>query len=163
MDGGTRAHDVLIAELHHQELRLLRTLAKDSWEPLLATTLTIQQWKVLLLVHLEGSLGGHDLAERLGVTAPTVSGVVDRLAERGLVARLADPQDRRVRRVRLTAAGERLVEDLLTAGRTRRAALLHRLDLATLAGLVAGMTALAEAAESTGCTARDPSACQRSS
>lgn len=161
MDGGTTDHDVLVAELDRQELRLLHALAWDRCAPLLATTLTIQQLKVLLLVRLEGPLGGHDLAERLGVSAPTVSGVVDRLTERGLVARLADPHDRRVRRVRLTAAGERLVEELLTAGRARRTALLRRLDPVALAGLVSGMTALADAADRT--DSSDPSAGQSSS
>lgn len=149
MDDDTRDHDFLIAELDRQELRLLRTLARDRWAPLLATTLTIQQLKVLLLVHLEGPLGGHDLAQLLGVTAPTVSGLVDRLAERGLVTRQADAGDRRVRRLRLSPAGGHLVEELLTAGQARRSALLHRLDQATLAGLVAGVTALAEAADTT--------------
>lgn len=150
MEAGPPGEEALVAELYRQELRLLHSLARDRWRALLTTTLTIRQLKVLLLVHLEGPLVGHDLAHRLGVSAPTVSGLVDRLADR-----VADPQDRRVRRVGLTAAGERLVDDLLTAGRYRRAALLHERDRRTLAGLVDGVSALARAAD---CLAGTPAA-----
>ncbi|MCJ7710122.1 MAG: MarR family transcriptional regulator, partial [Chloroflexi bacterium] len=47
---------------------------------------------------------------RLGVTLPTVSGVVDRLAERGLIARRADPSDRRRVVVGIMPAGVELLD-----------------------------------------------------
>lgn len=146
MADDARTRTRLIAELDRQERVLLGALARDRCAPLLATTLTLQQLRVLLLVHLDGPLGGHDLAERLGVSAPTVSGLLDRLAERGMVVRHEDVEDRRVRKVRLSPAGTQVVEEVLSAGRSRRAALLRRLDPDTLAGLVAGVTALVDVA-----------------
>jgi len=50
------------------------------------------------------------LAERMGIEPMTLSGYVDRLEAQGLVAREADPADRRARLVRLTDDGERLAQ-----------------------------------------------------
>jgi DNA-binding MarR family transcriptional regulator len=48
------------------------------------------------------------LAEALACDASYVTGIVDRLGARGLVERLPNPEDRRVKLIRLTAAGEAL-------------------------------------------------------
>ena len=49
-----------------------------------------------------------ELAERLLCDASNVTGIVDRLEARGLVERQPDPDDRRVRRLVLTAEGREL-------------------------------------------------------
>jgi DNA-binding MarR family transcriptional regulator len=59
------------------------------------------------------------LAERLGVTQQAASKAVADLERRGYVRREPDPDDRRVRRVALTARGKAAIE----AGRRHRAAL----------------------------------------
>jgi DNA-binding MarR family transcriptional regulator len=56
-----------------------------------------------------GSLRLNDLAERMGVSAPTASRSVDALHELGLVERVADQQDRRALRIDLTPAGRKLL------------------------------------------------------
>jgi DNA-binding MarR family transcriptional regulator len=65
--------------------------------------------QVLALLALErASAGGasmHELAEELGVTVPTTTGLVDRLAREGLVERRPHPTDRRVVLVLPTAEG----------------------------------------------------------
>jgi len=53
----------------------------------------------------------HDLAERLGVTAPTASRAVDGLVEHGMLERRPDPADRRAVRISLTAEGRSLVDE----------------------------------------------------
>ncbi|HNE89139.1 MAG: MarR family winged helix-turn-helix transcriptional regulator [Candidatus Nanopelagicales bacterium] len=53
------------------------------------------------------------LSEALGLTPGTVSVRVDRLVALGLAVRDADPSDARVRWVRLTAEGSRLIDDLI--------------------------------------------------
>jgi DNA-binding MarR family transcriptional regulator len=50
------------------------------------------------------------LAFEMGCDASNTTGVVDRLERRGLIERRADPADRRVKRVVLTAAGRRMRE-----------------------------------------------------
>jgi MarR family transcriptional regulator, organic hydroperoxide resistance regulator len=65
----------------------------------------------LLLAEVAGhegiALG--ELAQRLAVKPPSVTKVVGRLERAGLVTRLADPEDGRVQRVELTAAGRKLM------------------------------------------------------
>ena len=63
----------------------------------------------------EGIGRGTDLARRSGVSGPTMSGVIDRLAGAGLVRRETDAADRRASVVRLTASGA----DVLAAGDRR--------------------------------------------
>lgn len=54
-----------------------------------------------------------ELAERFGVSVPSMSRAVDALVKKKLVTRLEDPDDRRVRRVAITTKGKRLVDTLL--------------------------------------------------
>ncbi len=54
-----------------------------------------------------------DLAETLGVSVPSMSRAVDALVKKKLVTRLEDPDDRRVRRVAITAKGKQFVDTLL--------------------------------------------------
>ena len=49
-----------------------------------------------------------DLADHLGLDRSTVSGLIDRAEERGLVRRIVDQEDRRSWRVGLTAKGRSL-------------------------------------------------------
>jgi DNA-binding MarR family transcriptional regulator len=53
-------------------------------------------------------LAMRELAERLSCDPASATGIIDRLEAKGLVARVADPNDRRSKRVELTAEGRRL-------------------------------------------------------
>ncbi len=55
------------------------------------------------------------VAEELGVSVPSASRAVDDLVKRGLASRTEDPEDRRVRRVALTAAGRKLGDRVMEA------------------------------------------------
>jgi DNA-binding MarR family transcriptional regulator len=55
-----------------------------------------------------------DLAERFGVSVPSMSRAVDALVKAKLATRVEDPDDRRVRRVKITAGGKELVDRLVT-------------------------------------------------
>jgi len=54
-----------------------------------------------------------ELAERFGVSVPSMSRAVDALVRNKLATRLEDPDDRRVRRVAITDKGKQLVDTLL--------------------------------------------------
>jgi DNA-binding MarR family transcriptional regulator len=89
----------LIAAFHR---RLTRTLARHG--------LTLPQF--MALVALEPSDGGKrmgPLAEEAYQSAASMTGIVDRLLERGLVERQRNPKDRRSVVVRLTENGRELV------------------------------------------------------
>lgn len=65
------------------------------------------------LLQLAAPLPMNELAAVLACDNSNVTGLVDRLEARGLVSRQANPGDRRVKRVVLTASGTRLREQLL--------------------------------------------------
>jgi DNA-binding MarR family transcriptional regulator len=65
---------------------------------------------VLLLLHRGGPTDQHDLAGRLGITDPAVSGLVRELVRDGRVEVAVAPSNRRRRVVSLTAAGTELVD-----------------------------------------------------
>jgi DNA-binding MarR family transcriptional regulator len=81
-----------------------------------ATTLgvTRAQWKVLFRLSRMPGLRQIELADLLDVEPITLSRIVDRLEEAGLVARVADPTDRRVWRLELTAKAQPLIAKLRT-------------------------------------------------
>jgi DNA-binding MarR family transcriptional regulator len=54
-----------------------------------------------------------DLAETLGVSVPSMSRAVDGLVKKRLATRVEDPDDRRVRRVAITANGKKIVDTLV--------------------------------------------------
>jgi DNA-binding MarR family transcriptional regulator len=72
---------------------------------------------VLRLLAQSGPLRPGDLAAQLAVEAPHVTRQIQRLEAAGYVARVADPDDRRAYRVRLTGSGREAVERILEAGR----------------------------------------------
>ena len=72
--------------------------------------LTPQQGQ-LLCVLMAQPYGMSDLGGVLGLAKSSLTGLVDRCAQRGLVKREPDPQDARAVRVALTAEGSELVED----------------------------------------------------
>ena len=64
-------------------------------------------------LHKVGSAPGIDqrtLARAIGLDTSTIAGVIDRLEARGLMQRGASPEDRRVRLLSLTDAGQHLLE-----------------------------------------------------
>jgi DNA-binding MarR family transcriptional regulator len=82
------------------------------------TGLSMTQCKVLLelggLGHDDHPWQVSDLAELFGVSVPSMSRAVDALVKAKLATRVEDPDDRRVRRVKITAKGKKLVATLVT-------------------------------------------------
>ncbi|SRR5579884_745875 len=111
----------------------------------LEVDLTMPQLKVLFLLYAEGPVPMSRLATSLGVTLSTVTGIVDRLVEHGLVQRQEDPGDRRLVLCGLTARANELVEHLHQAGRLRLGSVLADLSLDELRTVAAAMEALAAA------------------
>jgi DNA-binding MarR family transcriptional regulator len=123
--------------------------ALSSWaEPLLSTPLTMQQLKVLTLIAAERDRAtGHDLAETLNVSVATMSGLIDRLVDHGMVQRNDDPHDRRIRRLSVTAAGTSTLRNLISSGSSMPPQVLERVSDDDLRALVQGLVALDRAME----------------
>ncbi|MFF4779167.1 MarR family winged helix-turn-helix transcriptional regulator [Microtetraspora fusca] len=147
--GGERdERRALIDRLTRLQRTIGRFLAHDRSTPLLASSLTMQQLKVVMMLFFRGASSGQHLARGLGTGLGTVTGIVDRLVAQGLVSRREDPTDRRVRLVELTTRGRLLAEELIDAGTANYMRLLGRLDTETLNTLEQVMIKLQAAADS---------------
>lgn len=80
-----------------------------AYAPLLEPLgLTYPQYLVLLVLWAEDGVSVKRLGEQLGLDSATLTPLLKRLAERGLVERRRDADDERVVRIRLTAEGKAL-------------------------------------------------------
>lgn len=112
--------------------------------------LTMQQVRVLGHVVKQPGISGNELREKLGVSAPTASGLVERLVEKGLITRSDDAGDRRVRRLHPSEAGLDVVRQMDSMfGRALGVVLLH-LSAEELDLLIAGARAMLGALERAG-------------
>lgn len=68
--------------------------------------ITIRQWEVLAWIAIEGALSQAELADRLGIEAPTLVGILDRMERDGWLDRYCCPNDRRKKRIRATEKAE---------------------------------------------------------
>ena len=87
--------------------RLLRTYA-DQKARLFG--MTRAQWAVLLRLERREGLKQSDLAEALDIQPITLTRLVDRLCDNGLIERRADPNDRRAKLLYLTPAARPLLD-----------------------------------------------------
>ena len=91
--------------------------------------LTPSQISALSTIRRQGPLTLGALADAERVAPPSVTRMVDRLAEQGYVERIPDPDDRRVCRVAVTERAEEMVAE----ARARKAAWIDE-HIATLSG-----------------------------
>jgi long-chain acyl-CoA synthetase len=87
---------------------VIARLARQLELALATVDLTLPQYRVLILL-AEGNEAASALAEKLAVSRPSVTGVVDGLVARGLVQRITVPDDRRRVDHDLTDLGRRLI------------------------------------------------------
>lgn len=117
--------ETLTGDLYALAAYLLRNANVGTFNAIAELDLSFTQIKALCALELDGvDRSVKALADSLGVSLAAMSRAVDGLYERGLVEREEDPADRRMKRVRLTAAG-REVPLALNEGR-----------LSTLQGLI---------------------------
>lgn len=95
-DGGLLGSLLDFAQTHQDRL------AKE----VTALRVTVPQAKVLY--HVDDAPTVRKLAAKLRCDASYVTGLVDRLEEQKLLRRQVDPEDRRVKKLTLTASGRRL-------------------------------------------------------
>ncbi|MCM3662416.1 MarR family transcriptional regulator [Georgenia satyanarayanai] len=137
----------LIDEVRATGEMVAKFFVHEQLGPILGSTLTMQQLRLVALLASHGPLGGHDLARHLDVSMPTVSGIVDRLVERGMVERREDPTDRRVRLTALSPAGQAFVAEHDAAGWRVGMEILQTLDPEDLRALARGLGAMWAAVE----------------
>lgn len=87
--------------------RLWRTVVDHA---LIETGLTQSRWTVLMQLQVaEGPLTVSELAFAMGIELPPLTRTLNQLAESGLIIRVEDADDRRIRLVKLSTLGEQQV------------------------------------------------------
>ena len=78
--------------------------------------LSFGQMKVLVeLQTLDGEDMVTSLAEHIGISVASASRAADGMVRKKLVTRVEDPDDRRVKRLALTAKGQQLADQIISA------------------------------------------------
>jgi MarR family transcriptional regulator, transcriptional regulator for hemolysin len=109
--------------------RLLRTSA-DHKAAQFGTTRA--QWAVLARLERSEGLKQCELAEMLDLQPITLTRLLDRLADNGLIERRADPNDRRAKRLFLKPAARPLLERLAALGEDLMSTALAGIDRASV-------------------------------
>jgi len=110
-------------------------------------TVTLAQFRTLVVVAAHGRTTLVRLAARLGVNASTAQRSVDRLVAAGLLDRRENPQDRRELVIDLTGAGADLVRRVTDRRRGAIGEIVGAIPAARHGDLVAALEAFAHAAD----------------
>lgn len=70
--------------------------------------LTEQQWRVIRVLYQIGETNAQELAQQSCILSPSLSRILARLTEDGLMIRKTDTEDQRAQVIRLSAKGKRL-------------------------------------------------------
>lgn len=123
----------------------LDALRLRAWEE---RDLTLPQLRILFYLRAYPETATNTLARQMGLTMPTVSGLVEKLARAGLVERGQRPDDRRVIPLRLSDEGRAVVGEIRQGNRAYVAELADTLG-DELAPTVAALERLVAAIERT--------------
>lgn len=128
----------LANELRPVLLRLARELRKETEQ----LGITSRQVTLLWLVRINPGMSLRELAAEEGISAPALSGHVDRLEKAGLLARVRDAGDRRRVGLALTDEGERLLKRVRARRTTWLAERLRGLENDEIAAIEAAIAPL---------------------
>ena len=134
--------DELASELRLAIGRLSRRLRQHS-----VGGLSPSQVSAMASLDCHGPMPMGGLSRLEGVSAPTITRIVDRLEQQGLVTRAVDPTDARSTVLELSAPGRSALSQLRHERTAFLARLLRELDDAELASLQAALPALRRLAE----------------
>jgi MarR family transcriptional regulator for hemolysin len=105
--------------------RMIRTLADQEARKF---GMTRAQWGVLFRLERSEGLKQSELAELLDIQPITLTRLIDRLHDNGLIERRSDPHDRRAKRLFLTPAARPLLDKLSKLSTEMMAGVLTGID-----------------------------------
>jgi DNA-binding MarR family transcriptional regulator len=115
--------DEIVEQLGPIVARQRRAIARQGCLRAISST----HLHVLYLLSGEGDLPMGRLAEQLDASLPSVTGIIERMVERGFVERIRTDDDRRIVAVRVTDLGRQTLEEIDMLRRSQMAALLEHL------------------------------------
>ncbi|MDT5179773.1 MAG: hypothetical protein QOJ95_3971 [Mycobacterium sp.] len=134
----------LAADLLATAGRFRRQVRRSGGGPRIGSGLPESQAELLRLVGRQPGISVRHAATELGLAPNTASTLVSRLSADGLLVRTADPDDRRVGRLRLTESAQRIADESRAGRRAALGAVLATLDPDQLGRLTDGLSVLAE-------------------
>ena len=143
---GSEPRAALAARAARAEAELHALATRSVVLPAVVPDITLRQLQVLALLRAAPGSTGHQLAEAVDVSTPTMSGIVDRIAAKGWVERRQDPSDRRRVLLRPTRSGLDALLALEAPVQQARSVLVGRLTDEELADLARLLERLAEIA-----------------
>jgi MarR family transcriptional regulator for hemolysin len=128
-----------LAFLLSDAARLLRTCADQEARQF---GMTRAQWAVLFRLERAEGLKQSELADLLEVQPITLTRLIDRLCDNGLIERRSDPTDRRAKRLFLTPAAKPVMVKLATVSEKMMASVLAGLDRPAREAIVASLATI---------------------
>lgn len=119
--------------------RLLKTYADQRAREL---GMTRAQWVVLARVERSEGLKQCELADTLDLQPITLTRLIDRLCDNGLIERRSDPDDRRAKRLYLTPAARPVLDGLARLGADIMATVLEGIEPAAVEQLLTHLLTL---------------------
>jgi MarR family transcriptional regulator for hemolysin len=113
--------------------RLLRTYADQKARQF---GMTRAQWAVLFRIERNEGVKQSEIADILDIQPITLTRLIDRLCDNGLIERRSDPNDRRAKRLFLTPAARPVLEQFNVLTRDMMADVLAGIDQPAVAQLV---------------------------
>ncbi len=98
-------------QLSEAMFRFFRLLKEKTIYRSQLTSLSIVQLHVLGFIHKYRAAEMNEVATEFDIEMPTATGIINTLFKLKLVTRKADPRDRRIVKVMLTARGEKLLAE----------------------------------------------------
>ena len=102
------------------------------------------QWAVLIRIDRNEGLKQTELADMLDLQPITLTRLLDRLCDSGLIERRSDPNDRRAKRLFLTAAARPMLEQLGALGEDMMTTALAGVSRETVEQIVAQLAVVKE-------------------
>ena len=112
MPAKTHSHETSSAALWVVLARAYRSMAAFVERSVAALDIGLSDFMILEALLHKGPLTMSELCEAALITNASMTAAIDRLEERAFLERVPDKQDRRVRRVQLTAQGMVLIKRL---------------------------------------------------
>jgi DNA-binding MarR family transcriptional regulator len=100
-----------IREIIYQIRRLMQAGELYTKELNKTYQVSVPQLSCILALYENGPLPPSQIAKHIMVKSSTVTGIIDRLEQKGLVCRLRDSSDRRVINIQLTERGNELARN----------------------------------------------------
>lgn len=131
-----------VREIIYQIRRLMQAEELYTKELNKSYRVSAPQLNCLLALYEYGPLPPSQIARYIMVKSSTVTGIIDRLEQKGLVSRVRKSPDRRVITIELTEAGEGLAADAPPPIQKKIVAGLRKLPRDEIAKIVQGLAKL---------------------